>query len=177
MTLIVRSNNFAAVAAAFSRLRSKQVLVGVPATDADRESGDPMNNAQLAYLHDKGSPANNIPARPFMQPGMQSGKQAIVSQLEGAAQAAIRGDPDGVDRRLNAAGTAAQSAIRRYINTGIAPVLSEWTLMQRARRGRKGAAQELKNRREGKPASLTLAKPLIDTGQLRNSITYVIRVR
>ena len=159
MTLEIRRDNYAAVAAAFARLKSKQVLVGVPATEASRKDGDPMNNAQLAYLHDKGSPANNILARPFMQPGIQAGKEAIVAQLEGAAQAAIRGDPDGVDRRLNAAGLAAQSAIRKMINSGIAPALAAATIAARKRRG------------------ITRTKPLIDTGQLRNSITYVIRVR
>ncbi len=42
-----------------------------------------------------------------------------------------------------------------------------------ARRGRKGAKQYLKQLETG-PAESGLVRPLIDTGELRKSVTYVI---
>src|SRR5260363_213287 len=52
---------------------------------------------------------------------------------------------------------------------------AESTLQARARRGRIGAAIELERRRRGHTPENANAKPLIDTGQLRKSITYVVR--
>jgi len=75
------------------------------------------------------------------------------------------------------AGLAAQSSVRALISSGIGPALSEATLRNRARRGRKGAKEELASRAAGQQPSTELAKPLIDTAQYRNSITYVLRKR
>lgn len=116
-----------------------------------------MNNATLAYIHDNGSPAANIPARPFMRPGIESVKGRIATSLEKGALAVMHNESNGVEKALHIAGLTAQSAIRSKINQGIEPALAESTLAARRARGRQGT------------------KPLIDTGQLRNSINYVVR--
>jgi hypothetical protein len=82
-----------------------------------------------------------------------------------------------VDKGLHKVGLRVATSIKKKINEGVPPPLSEYTLRERARRGRKGAKQELANRASGMAPSTQLAKPLIDTGELRNSITYVIRSR
>ena len=134
---------------------TSDVLVGVPADKITRK--DVMTNASLAYIHDQGSPAANIPARPFMRPGIMEVKDFIAKELEKGARGAMNGDAGAVDIALNRAGLKAQASIRGKINEGIAPELAPSTLAARRARGRTGT------------------KPLVDTGQLRNSINYVVR--
>lgn len=172
-------------------LMGLEVLVGFPEeTDARKpdpdEKGTPINNATIAYVQDNGSPELNIPPRPFMIPAMQecSGKVGAVLGQGALAVTKLgkRRDPDAIRKVFMTAGLVAQTALRKKINEGIPPPLSEATLRKRANRGgkgkgRKGAIQELANRAAGLPASIQLAKPLIDTGQLRNAAIYVVRKR
>ena len=155
---------------------NSDVLVGVPAEKAQRkEENQPMNNATLAYIHDNGSPAANIPARPFMRPGIYAAQDKITGALRAGAVQALDGKTAAVERSLNIAGLTAQSSIRGVINEGIAPPLADSTLEARARRGSKSAKHELNARSQGMTLGNAGAKPLIDTGQLRNSINYVVR--
>lgn len=141
----------------FAKLTANDVLVGVPAETTGRKDDDPISNATIAYLMDKGSPANNIPARPFMEPGIADAKDKIVGFFKTAAKKALDKDDGAIERGLDKAGLAAQASIRNKINSGIPPALSDKTLAARRKRGRTGEV------------------PLVDTGQLRNSINYVIR--
>lgn len=139
------------------KLASTRVMVGVPATKANREDGEPVNNAELAYIHDHGAPEAGIPAREFMMPGLEAKQDDIAAGLEKAGVAALDGKPDVVDRQFNIVGLKGQAAVRAKITEGPFDPLKEATLAARRRRGRTGT------------------KPLIDTGGLRNSISYVIR--
>lgn len=139
-------------------LTKKQVLVGVPAEKAGRRGKkQKMNNAALALIHDQGSPAQNIPARPFMEPGIKDVRLELARRLEQTGKIALRGGQEqDIVRALNAVGLTAQKGIKNRINSGPFEPLKPGTLAARQRRGRTGT------------------KPLIDTGQLRNSISYVI---
>lgn len=173
-----------------SELANLETLVGFPQENTPRkpapgEKDTPPNNATIAYVQDNGSPANNIPARPFMIPAMQECAGAVADALIDGAVSATKlrptHDPSRAIKVFMRAGLIAQNALRKKINEGIPPPLSEATLLRRANRGtgrgRKGAKQELANRAAGLAASTQLAKPLIDTGQLRNAAVYVIRKR
>lgn len=176
---------------AIKRLVGLDVLVGVPSSKADRDDGEPINNAELAYIHTFGStiqipareqtvgrkngkfakakkatsttthtiPAHEvvIPPRPFLVPGVQNAVPKTTPKLRKAAQLALRGDMPGAETELNKAGLVAQNEVRAVINAGVAPELAESTKRARRARGRTGEV------------------PLIDTGELRNSITYVVR--
>jgi hypothetical protein len=165
----------------FAKLSSKDVLVGVPREDAtrndDSHNREEMNNATLAYIHDNGSPAQNIPARPFMKPGVENAKDGIVSNFKNAAKKAMEADDEAIERSLNKAGLLTASSMKSVINAGIAPALKYSTLLGRIRNRTsvKGAKAEIAARNAGEVAGLTNAKPLIATGQMRNSITYVLR--
>jgi hypothetical protein len=145
---------------AVRRLTKMDVLVGVPQKSGARKRSK-VNNAMLAYIHDNGSPLSHIPPRPFLRTGIQEGKKEIVHYLDGAAKGALNGDPEAVEKGLNAAGLVAQKSVRRKIQTGPFTPLKASTI--RARRSKR------KSRNNN---SIT---PLIDTGQMRNSINYVIR--
>lgn len=167
-----------AVLKAMAGLVQQDVLVGVPASSVDRREPGQMNNATLAYIHDTGAPAANIPARPFMGPGIRAEQDEITDRLKKAAGAALDGNQARVQQQLTGAGVAGQSGVRGAINDGVPPPLATSTLKARLRqtqRGREGVRQELANRAAGEAPSTDLAKPLVNTGQMRNAITYVVR--
>ena len=173
------ADNLPDVEARFNDFTEYDLLVGVPNEDAGREETNEINNATLAYIHDNGSPAQNIPERPFMIPGIEAARPRVINVLKNGAKAALKGEKDAAYTALQASGLIAQAAIRKVINDGVPPPLSEETLKGRIRNGTsiKGAKLELKNRAEGQAPSLSSAKPLIATAQLRNSINYVLRKR
>lgn len=166
-------------------LPRKDVLVGVPADNAPREDddGQPINNAELGYIHETGSPTANIPARPHLVPGIEAQEKRIASYFKQAGQAAMDGDAGKQEKCLNAAGLVAVSSVRSIIQEGIPPALADSTLRSRSRRKagkgvriNKGAGIELAARAAGvAPASGSGSTPLIDTGNYLKSLTYVIR--
>lgn len=173
----VTRNTLAEVLRSVRVVAATEILVGVPAENTDRDDGSSFNNASRAYVHDQGSPEAHIPQREFMRPGINDAQEEITHKLGVAAKAAMKGDLMAAEMTMHQTGLIAQSAIRKRIDEGIPPPLSDYTVRERARRGRKGAQLELKNRAAGQSPSLQLAKPLIDTGEMRKSITYVIRDR
>lgn len=154
---IVKDKSFA-VAASIKALANQQVLVGVPSSTAGR-TDVPITNAVIGYIMENGSPSQNIPARPFLVPGVRNAMAEVRKRLRAAATTALSGNPGAVDRALHAVGLVAVNAVRKKITDGPFAPLAPSTLAQRQARGRTGD------------------RPLIDTGQLRQSITYVIRKR
>jgi hypothetical protein len=146
---------------ALTSLTSRAVLVGVPESTSPRNSGAAqMNNATLAYIHDNGSPLANIPQREFLRPGVRDDKANTIKFLGQGARLALDGNTGAVERALTSAGLSAQKSIRRKISTGPFAPLKPSTVRGRIRRhkGRTGVS----------------AQPLIDTGQLRQSINFVV---
>lgn len=174
----IRNDRVPLVLRAIEALTRSEVLVGVPGDATKRKEGG-ITNASLAYIHEFGSPGANIPARPFLRPGIQEGMPEIIAKLRGAALKALANldDPEAAQKALVAVGLTAQNAVRRYINRGVPPPLKASTLRGRlAGKGpKKGARAELARRAAGGAPGIDLAKPLIHTGQLRNSITFIIR--
>ena len=87
-----------------------------------------------------------------------------------------------INVELKSAGLIAQRTVKQVISAGDFAPLSEATLRARANRKvgggvgiRKGARAELESRAAGNLPSTEFAKPLVDTGQLRNAITFVVR--
>lgn len=158
-------------------LAQKRVLVGVPQDEDPREKGEGIGNAMLAYIHDNGSPAQGIPARPFMQPGIKKAKNKINQELKLAAQKFMLGNEEEGTVHLERAGFHAVSSIRKVIEKGIGfTPLKRATLLGRLRR-RKSLHAYFKNkpwRNDEKFELLQSFKPLIDTGEMMKSITYVV---
>lgn len=173
-------------------LSDNRVLVGVPTETSPRiflAGKKPMiNNATLAFIHDKGSPKANIPARPFMKPGIAKAQNRINTEFKAAAQARMAQNDAEVDIRLHRAGLIAQNSIRNVIRIGenFAP-LKRGTLLGRTR-GRaylwyhltkaemEGASKAQKKAMRGakREAIMGSLHPLVDTGQLLKSVVYVI---
>jgi hypothetical protein len=164
---------------ALEEMQAKSVLAGFPEGEKPREdeegNPDPITNAALGYIHNTGMPEQNIPARPFMNEGIENKREEITDGMEAAGIAALDGDMDGVNSALNAVGLSAQAGIRTKIVDGPFEPLAESTLKARARRGRKGAQEELDRRAAGEDPGVELARPLNDTAQMRNAVNYVVR--
>lgn len=135
-----------------------QVYVGIPDDNDDRDDG-PIGNAAIGYINEFGSAAQGIPARPFLGPGVEkvAGK-CMDEQRKGIVSALTDFNPNAVINGQNRAGLMAQNSVRATITEGDGfEPLSATTLAARKRR------------------KVKRTKPLIDTGSLRTSITYVIR--
>lgn len=164
-------------------LTALEVLVGFPEDTTARKdnpaASQAITNAQLGYVHDNGAPERNLPARPFMRPGIARAEDKIVAVLVQAANAITTpGRAPGIaEKAMHRVGAIARDSIKNTIADGIAPPLANSTLREKARRGVPGAQQELDNRAQGMPPGIDLVKPLQDTGQLRNAVSYAIRPR
>jgi hypothetical protein len=158
--LTIVRDNLAKVSKAIGGLGRARVMVGVPADKASR-SGDAINNASLAAIMENGAPEVNIPARPFMKPGIANVQPQIAAGLKKAGEFALQGRGDAVDRQFHRVGAIGRDAIKAKITDGPFVPLKPSTIAAR------------KSKRKSR--NNTDVKPLIDSGALRASISYVVR--
>lgn len=131
----------------------KEVLIGIPMSTAERPEGE-ITNAELGYIHEYGAPEANIPARPFLTTGVESVKGKALELMKKAIIADLENKPKLRDKILNQIGLLCVSAVKEKIDTGPFVPLAPSTIRARGDK---------------------TAQPLINTGNLQNSITYVIR--
>ncbi|MBC7074665.1 MAG: hypothetical protein H5T98_01055 [Syntrophomonadaceae bacterium] len=146
---------------AMESFAKREVLVGIPSDETGNERHDAtITNAQIGFINEFGAPEKNIPPRPFLIPGVRAIWNDAQKRLAKGAEKILKlnGDPIGIEEKaLEGAGLMAQNSVVQTINNGIEPALKESTI---AARQRKGFAGE---------------KPLIVTGALKQSITYVVK--
>lgn len=147
---VLRENSGAlsGLIARIARLQDK-VIVGVPDDATHDESGESL--AMIALVHEYGSVTRKIPARPFLHPALRKNQNKYSKILAKKATAILLGRIS-LHQALALVGEAAQADVQKYIveHQGFAPL---------------------------KPATIKRkksSKPLIDTGQLRQSIRYKI---
>lgn len=158
MPVKITRNRLDAVIAAFHFLSGVELVVGIPEENSKRDDGE-ATNALIAKIAEDGSPANNIPARPVLKPGMARARDEIVGHYRKAALALLAGKPGEVAPQIAAAGEAAVRGVRRELLTGSHAPLKPATL---ARRRAKGSTSSL---------------PLYDTTQLYNAYGYELRMK
>jgi hypothetical protein len=143
------------LAEALKKLQKAAVYVGIPA-DRSLRTGDDVTNAQLLYTHTHGSPLQNIPARPVIEPAIAAEDNAarISAELKQAAQSALASDTEAMHLHLEKAGQLGENAAKRWFTDP----RNNWAPNAPATVEEKGSD-----------------KPLIDTGELRRSITHVVK--
>jgi hypothetical protein len=125
--------------------------------------GSNLNNAEIANILENGGP--NLPARPFIQPGLAESRAMWLEHLKEAGAAILDGNKRRAKNQIHAAGQAAVNGIQNKILTGpFAPLSAKY--VQRSRW-----------RRPGRPSTGRTGIPLLDTGQLFNSIDFRVRGR
>ena len=150
-------NKLPAFLANLKAMQNKGVFVGIPA-DKDTRDETGASNATIAFVQEFGSGAKNIPPRPFLIPAIKKAHPKIVSILKDGAKNVLHGED--VHISLEKAGLIGQSAVKKEIVSGSFTPLKETTLQARRNRRKSGKAG---------------TKPLVDTGQMLSSITYVVR--
>lgn len=160
-----------------AKLARKQVLVGIPASNAKRK-GEAINNAELMYIHTNGSPMNNIPARPVIEPAIEQPetKKLITEQLKDAAEALFDGDEAAMDESLQLAGRLGANAAKRWFTDSRNgwPKNKPSTVRNKLRKLRGTAYTEAMDILDSDGDIMSIDTPLIDSGELRRSITYVV---
>ncbi len=140
--------------AALAKLERAQVYVGVPEDHTGRNAGT-VTNAALVYLHTHGSPLHGLPARPIIEPALQApdNRALITAELGEAAKAVFSGNVSAVRAHLGRAGMLGRNAAVRWFTDA----RNGWAPNRPPTVRRKGSS-----------------RPLIDTGQMRRSITYFV---
>jgi len=141
------------VANALRLLANARVYVGIPEAETSRR-GETVTNAGLMYIHTNGSTLHNIPPRPVIEPAIEApdNKARITNLLGQAANDLLDGDKQKAKQDLQLAGTAGSNAAKRWFRDP----RNGWPPNAPSTIARKGSD-----------------KPLIDTGELRRSITHV----
>lgn len=155
MSLKVTIDKVAGVLKNIKQIENARVLVGIPKEENSR-SDEPIGNAGIGYVQEFGSPARNIPARPFLIPGVKAVQDQVADALADGAKNIL--DGGSIASSQTKAGIVAQNSVKATITKGEGfEPLAESTIKARQRKGFKGT------------------KPLIRTGQLRNSIVYIVK--
>jgi hypothetical protein len=117
------------------------------------ESGEmPYSKAFNMYIHTHGSPLWQIPPRPVIEPAIEKNKDVIAKQLRKVADAALDGqDPTP---ELQKAGMLGQNIAREWFTNPD----NGWPANAESTVDAKGSD-----------------RPLIDTGELRRAIVYVVK--
>ena len=138
-----------ALEARIRAMGKKKVVIGVPAeTNGDRKDG--LSNATIAAAHEFGVPGH-ISERSFLRSTLGENKDKAAGLLIRGLKADIaQGDFSG--KAFAIVGEKLSAEVKRKIQSGISPALDPKTVK------RKGSS-----------------KPLIDTGNLIQSITYEVR--
>lgn len=115
-----------------------------------------VTNAELLFIHTKGSKLKGIPPRPVIEPAIaaEGNKEAISNELNKSIKAMLDGDRAEAIRRMQRTALAGQNAARKWFTDG----RNNWKENAQSTIDRKGSN-----------------KPLIDTGALRNSIVGIVR--
>ncbi len=163
MSFKVTKDGTAALLRGLEALASERVLVGIPASNAERQIDEdandrgPINNAAIGKIMEEGSPAANIPARPHLKPAVRENRDAIVKAYRAGAKAVLDGKAKDATAVHHRVGILVENAVKAKVNEGDFVPLAPATIAKRKARGRKSE------------------RPLVDTGQYRNSITHVVR--
>ncbi len=147
-------HNLKSIQDAIKSIRELDVLVGVPQEKDSREGA--ISNAELAFIHTKGSPLRGIPARPIIEPAIEDNKEQVAELIKKSAQKALDGNKEGAIESLERVGMQGQNIVRAWFTNP----KNNWA--------------------PNSPKTIKLkgsTRPLIDSGELRKSITYVVRKR
>ena len=153
---------------AIKELKDKGVKVGW--VERQQYQGKKITVAAVAAQNEFGNPSKNIPARPFMRPTVISKRNFWRKQVEfGASQILLNNTT--IDEVLNKLGQDASADVKRTITRVYYPALAESTILARIRRN--AQLSKRRSRFERKHVG-NITKPLIDTGEMYNTLTYQI---
>ncbi len=165
------------------------VLVGIPEEKTSRKGTAKITNAALMYIHTNGSELRGIPRRPVIEPAIKAHSDEIQKELAKAATLALEGNKSQAKAQLKTTGLIGANAAKDWFTDPRNgwPPNSEATIVEKLYKQAKGSGEPAKIARAavryyentGNLQGITglegMTNPLIDTGQLRKAITFVVR--
>ena len=134
----------------FREIGKPKVYIGVPASKNGMHEGG-INMATLLAIHVLGAPSRGIKQRDPLRPPLQENAKEYSRLLaQGIKNNLANGEP--IEQVYEKLGVLATNDVKAYFVNG------QFEPLKKSTEKRKGST-----------------KPLIDTGELRNSITYEIR--
>lgn len=157
------SRNYNRLKKMLKEMKQNEVYVGITddTTEREEQQTKEITNAELLFIHTNGSPIRNIPPRPVIEPAIRNDKDRLSRMMKQAAQLFLKGDKQGAINQLRKVGMRGQNVSRAWFlnpENGWPPN----SPAVQAAKMRKGA---------------NIPRPLIDTGELRKSITYFVRTK
>lgn len=131
-------------------LAKKSVVVGIPHSENSRK-GEDLSNIELAYIHEFGCAVRKIPARPFLITSIRDNSSKVSSFFSKQVKAYLNSEQT-VDGAYSMVGEVAESLVKDRFGSSLLTPNSKRTIKEKKSN-----------------------KPLIDTGQLRQSIKYEVR--
>jgi hypothetical protein len=122
----------------------------------EMDAGSPYSAAHQMYVKAHGSPLYHIPPRPIIEPAIEAkgNKEPIAHELGLAAKGVLDKKPEEAKRHLELAGMTGANAAQAWFDDP----RNDWPENAPATIERKGSEH-----------------PLIDSGEMRKSITYVVK--
>lgn len=150
---LTRGHRLDALMSGITELQKRSVWCGVPAANTQREDGV-ITNAEIGYINEFGSPRQNIPPRPFLNPAVKDNWSKVCALMQPSLT-----EP-GSTKPLHRTGlyVVSQAKLNIREQRGMAP-LKPATIRARQRRRKSGQAGD---------------KALLDTASLLQSIHYLI---
>ena len=121
--------------------------------------------AAVAYIQEFGAPKAGIPPRPFFRPAMLNNETTWRTTFEKNINKCLATGADPI-KAFKVAGLQMQTDIQKAIKDVTKPPLKKETVEARLR----GKA----NSKKKKSVSLTIAKPLIDSGYMLSQVTHEV---
>ena len=180
---LARKSGAAALQARVKSIGRLAAYVGIPATSAnerrqqllkmagkatgkkkkrlEKAAETDINNAELLYVFEKGSPKRHQPPRPLLNPAIEAddNKKKISFQLNASTKASLAGDQETARKRMKAAALAGENAARL------------WFVDPRNKWQPNAPSVAAAKRRKGS----TEPVPGIDTGAMRAAIQGITR--
>lgn len=145
----------------------KYVKVGIPSSKKEK---DGTSLAMIGLVNEFGSPEKNIPERPFLRPGARKGKPDFI-RLNRVNLVKMLRKQMSIDVGLGQLGNMAAGKVKQEIRNGEFVPLAAATIRARQRR----LSPKYRAKLEAKLGHpLNLDEPLIDSGNLIQSVTYQI---
>lgn len=132
-------------------ISESQIFVGIPKDATETKDGHTFYLADIAYVNNFGSKSKNIPPRPFGTTLMPRYGKRISDFYQKEIADVLKGKRT-VKQALNRVGFTAAGFMKRNLSAG------KWQANSPVTVAMKGSAH-----------------PLIDTGQMRQSITWLVK--
>lgn len=132
------------------QFKDSVVKAGVLAKDGSQNHGEGMTVFQIGMIHEFGVPEKNIPRRSFIRVSIENNIKEITKLIENNHRL-VSENAMSAKTALDRIGIKAQNTIKESFRN------NDWKANSRATIKRKGSS-----------------RPLIDTGQLIGSISYIV---